>query len=109
MSLVAEVKVEYPLLNGRKKEFVKKIKSVWKPGAYSGNGYYYLVHYPTYGTYPGTSGYMWEVANSSWSITQQDGAAVRIYCNPSSTYADLSVMFTDPYSHIIYITDRVQL
>lgn len=116
VSLVAEVKVEYPLLNGRKKEFVKKIKSVWKPGAYSGNGYivgrngyYYLVHYPTYGTYPGTSGYMWEVANSSWSITQQDGAAVRVSCNPSSTYADLSVMFTDPYSHIIYITDRVQL
>ena len=90
--------------------------AVWYPGAYIGNGniignngYYFLSYYPSYGTYPGTSNYMWYIENSTWTITQPGGAAIRINYDSVSNYADLSVSFNDPFSDGIYVSDRISL
>lgn len=90
--------------------------AVWYPGAYMGNGniignngYYFLSYYPSYGTYPGTSNYMWNIENSTWTITQQEGAAIRINYDSASNYADVSVLFNDPFSDGIYVSDRISL
>ena len=90
--------------------------AVWYPGAYVGNGniignngYYFLSYYPSHGTYPGTSNYMWNIENSTWTITQQEGATIRVNYDFSSSYADLSVSFNDPFSDMIYVSDRISL
>lgn len=88
--------------------------SVWQPGAYIGNNlivgngnYYYLVHYPTYGTYPGTYGYQWSCTSPQWQITSQNGASAFISHAPGSGSTELSVYFYDPFGNIIYVSDQV--
>lgn len=86
--------------------------SVWQPGAYIGNNlivgngtYYFLVHYPTYGTYPGTYGYQWLCSSPQWQIASQNGASV--YIPNRYGQAELSVYFYDPFGNIIYVSDQV--
>lgn len=88
---------------------------VWRPGAYigqglitGGNGYYFLIHYPLVGIYPDTSGYMWTSDDQSCTITEQHEMTVRAFVNPAFNQGRLSVMFQDPFSDTIYVSDQIQ-
>lgn len=109
VSLDAEVSVEYPVTTA------KHISSVWKPGYYidkgyitGNNGYYFLVHYPSVGTYPGASGYLWGSEDQSCTITEQHDMTVRAFKNPAFSQGRLSVMFNDPFSYVVVVSDQIQ-
>ena len=114
VSLDASVYVNFNDL-GRTWTVSTSIPFTWRPGPFIGqghivgsNGYYFLAHYPLVGIYPGTSGYQWSSENQSCTITEQNGMTVRAFVNPSYSYGELSVIFTDPFNEMIYVSDQIQ-